>query len=151
VVVRRLLLSLACVGAVLVGVQPVLAAVDARSAGVTDAPFVQGGPHAPIQPVTLSLGAAAIGSVRTGSVALPAGSFRLRGTVGGSALLARRLALEVVAGGKMVYSGSLSGFREVRIEGGQRLVLRVGLPSTGSDAGDNPLQGLAAYASFSLA
>jgi hypothetical protein len=151
VVARRLLLSLACVGAVLVGVQPVLAAVDARSGSVADAPFVHGGSPAPIQPVTLSLGALAIGSVRTGSVALPAGSFRLRGTVDGSALLAQRLALEVVAGGETVYSGSLRGFREVRVEGAQRLVLHVGLPSTGSDAGDNAFQGLAANASFSLA
>jgi hypothetical protein len=83
-------------------------------------------------------------------VALPAGSFRLVAAVDGSPLLAERLALDLVAGGRILYSGSLARFQGLRIEGDQLLGLRLSLPSTGSAAGDNALQGLALSASFKL-
>jgi hypothetical protein len=149
VVLRRLLLTLACLSAVVAGAQPVLAAVDARSSSLGDAPFVHGRPAA-TDHVAVRLSAASIGSVETSTLALPEGSFSLRGAFEGSKLLADRLQLEVVAGAKTVYAGPLAGFRGARLDGARKVALRLSLPSTGSDAGDNALQGLAASAVFNV-
>jgi hypothetical protein len=150
VLLRRQLLSLVVLVAVGVAVQPVLAAVDERSAQLADTPFLNAAPIT-IEPVVVPVENAAIGSRSESRVALPAGAFRLVGDVQGSRRLARQVVLEVRRNGRLLSSGRLAEFQGLELAGDAALTLRLSLPTTGSDAGDNALQGLAARASFALA
>ena len=147
---RRLLLSLVVLVVVGVAVQPVLAAVDARSPQLAETPFLNAAPVA-IEPIVVPVANAVIGSRSESRVVLPAGSFRLAAQLDGSRRLARQLVLEVRREGRVLASGPLAAFRGVELAGGATLTLRLSLPTTGSDAGDNELQGLGARASFVLA
>jgi spore coat-associated protein N len=102
-----------------------------------------------------------IGDTATGSVTITntgtlAGAYTLAGASSGSAALAAQLHLTLykdVDGGSAIYDGSL-GSLSVALGtfaasgGAHTFYFHVSLPSTGSDAGDNLLQGLSASEDF---
>jgi len=111
-----------------------------------------------------SVGAAKIGDEATGSVTITntgtlAGAYTLTGATTGSSVLGGQLQLTIykdndgVAGSK-IYGGDLDGFSSVGLgtfaasNDAHTFYFHVSLPTTGSDAGDNALQGLATSTSF---
>jgi spore coat-associated protein N len=111
-----------------------------------------------------SLSPAKIGDEATGSVTITntgtlAGAYQLDGSTSGSSLLAGQLNLKIykdndgVAGSKIVDT-ALSSFSTASLGtftangGSHTYYFHVSLPSTGTDAGDNALQGLSASATF---
>ena len=111
-----------------------------------------------------SVGAAKIGSEATGSVTITntgtlAGIYTLSGSTTGSSPLAGQLELTIYkdndgAAGSEIYDGSLASFTSIDLgtfaasNGSHTFYFHVALPSTGSDAGDNALQGLQTTTSF---
>lgn len=103
-----------------------------------------------------------IGDSLTGSVTITntgtlAGLYTLSGTTSGDAALGSQLNLKVykdVDGVSPIYDGSLSGFSSVSLgtfaaSGGSHVFyFHVTLPTTGTDAGDNLLQGLSSSTTF---
>jgi spore coat-associated protein N len=113
--------------------------------------------------VVFDLSNAQIGQEATGAVTINntgtlAGAYSLEGTVAGS--LASSLQLKIYkntdnAAGSLLYSGTLAGFTSAvdlgtlaAKTGTATFYFHVTLPSTGSDAGDNALQGKSANVSF---
>jgi predicted ribosomally synthesized peptide with SipW-like signal peptide len=113
--------------------------------------------------VVFDLSNAKIGEEATGSVTIEntgtlEGAYSLEGAVAGS--LAPSLQLKIYkntdnAAGSLLYSGTLAGFtsavdlgRLAAKTGSATYYFHVTLPSTGSDAGDNALQGKSASVSF---
>ena len=106
----------------------------------------------------LSFPDVAIGVTRTGRLTLEnegsrAGTLALSGRVRSNPF-SRRLSLSISSGGQTIYRGSLAGFEAVAAgtipAGGRRdFVFRVSLPTTGSSARDDALQGETVDASFS--
>ena len=108
-----------------------------------------------------SASAMKIGDTATGSVTITntgtlAGAYTLAGTSSGSATLAAQLHLTLykdVDGGTAIYDGSLGSFSVslgtfAASGGAHTYYFHVSLPTTGSDAGDNALQGLSASEDF---
>jgi spore coat-associated protein N len=111
-----------------------------------------------------SIGAAKIGDDTTGSVTITntgtlAGAYTLSGSTTGSSALASQLHLTVYkdtdnSAGAKIYDSALSGFSSLDLGtfaasgGAHTYYFHVSLPSTGSDAGDNVLQGLSTTTSF---
>jgi hypothetical protein len=103
-----------------------------------------------------------VGETVTGSVTITntgtlAGAYSLAGSSSGSATLANQLSLKVykdVDGGSALYDGSLGGFSSAALgtfaaDGDAHTFhFHVSFPSTGTDAGDNALQGLSASTTF---
>jgi spore coat-associated protein N len=102
-----------------------------------------------------------IGDTATGSVTITnsgnlAGAYTLAGSSSGSAALASQLQLTVYKdtdGGTEVYDGPLGSFSAslgtfAGDGDAHTFYFHVSLPTTGSDAGDNLLQGLSATESF---
>jgi hypothetical protein len=113
--------------------------------------------------VIFNAGAMKIGQEATGSVTIQntgtlAGVYKLDGSSSGDAALVSKLHLTIYkdtdGSGTPVYDGGFSGVTSVAL--GQfaasgdshTFYFHVSLPTTGSDAGDNLLQGLAASESF---
>ncbi len=115
----------------------------------------------------LSASALKIGQVSTGSVAITnsgslAGVYTLSGSASGSAVLGSALKLVVYkdidnSAPDKLYDGSLSGFTSAALGtfaasgsagDAHTFYFHVSLPTTGTDAGDNALQGATASASF---
>jgi spore coat-associated protein N len=111
----------------------------------------------------LSASAMKIGDSVSGSVTITntgnlAGLYTLDGSTTGSSALAAHLQLKIYADadntGTPVYSGALSGVTSASLGtfaasgGAHTYYFHVTLPTTGTDAGDNAFQGLAASASF---
>jgi hypothetical protein len=110
-----------------------------------------------------SLDRLSIGDTRTGAVTITnsgslAGFYMLSGSLGDAEKLLRQLRLTIVDSGPRgsvtVYAGSLASLRPLELgrfgPGEARTFsFRLTFPSTGSDMGDNALQGLAASANFS--
>lgn len=110
------------------------------------------------------LGPAKIGEEATGSVTITntgtlAGQYTLAGTTTGSAVLASQLRLVIYkntdgAAGSKLYDGTLGAFSSADLGtfaasgGANTYYFHVTLPTTGTDAGDNALQGLATATSF---
>jgi hypothetical protein len=111
-----------------------------------------------------SLSGAKIGDEATGSVTITntgslAGVYTVDGSTAGSAVLAGQVNLKLykdndgVAGSKL-YDGALSSFASTSLGtfaangGAHTYYFHVTLPSTGTDAGDNALQGLSATGTF---
>jgi spore coat-associated protein N len=111
-----------------------------------------------------SLSPAKIGDAATGSVTITntgnlAGVYSLSGSTTGSSALGSQLNLTIykdndgVAGSK-IYDGSLSAFSSASLGtfaangDAHTYYFHASLPTTGTDAGDNALQGLSASASF---
>ena len=108
-----------------------------------------------------SASAMKIGDTATGSITITntgtlAGAYTLQGSSSGSAALATQLHLTVYKdtdGGTAIYDGSLGSFSAAlgtfaASGGAHTYYFHVSLPTTGSDAGDNVLQGLSADETF---
>jgi hypothetical protein len=105
----------------------------------------------------MKIGDTATGSVTITNTGTLSGSYTLNGTSSGSAALAAQLHLtlykDVDGSGTAVYDGPLGTFSAslgtfAPTNGAHTFYFHVSLPSTGSDAGDNALQGLSADESF---
>jgi hypothetical protein len=112
----------------------------------------------------LSAGNMKIGDTATGSVTITntgslAATYTLDGAVTGDASLAGQLNLKIYAdndnvAGSKIYDGALNGVSALSLgnfaatSGSHVYYFHVALPSTGTDAGDNLLQGKTATASF---
>jgi hypothetical protein len=104
------------------------------------------------------IGQEAAGSVTIDNTGTLEGAYTLEGAVAGS--LAPSLQLRIYkntdnAAGSLLYSGTLAGFTSAldlgklaAKTGSATFYFHVTLPSTGSDAGDNALQGKSASVSF---
>jgi spore coat-associated protein N len=109
-----------------------------------------------------SASAMKIGDTATGSVTITntgtlAGAYSLAGSSSGSSVLSNQLNLKVykdVDGGTAIYDGSLGGFSSVALGtfaangDSHTFYFHVSFPTTGTDAGDNALQGLSASTTF---
>src|SRR5919198_3160793 len=105
----------------------------------------------------MKIGETATGSVTINNTGTLAGAYTLTGSSSGSSTLANQLTLKVykdVDGGTALYDGSFGGFSSASLGtfaangDSHTFYFHVSLPSTGSDAGDNALQGLSANATF---
>ena len=104
----------------------------------------------------MKIGETATGSVTITNTGSLAGAYTLSGTSSGSAALAGQLHLALykdVDGGTAIYNGPLGTFSAslgtFAADGGAHtFYFHVSLPSTGTDAGDNALQGLSADETF---
>ena len=106
----------------------------------------------------MKIGDAASGSITITNTGNLAGVYSLSGSTTGSSALAGQLQLKIYADadntGTPVYSGVLSGLSSVSLctfaasGDAHTYYFHVSLPTTGTDAGDNAFQGLAASATF---
>ena len=160
----KILLSLAAVGVVSI------AALGGTFASFTATPTSIGSNAVAAGSLTMSrtgsgaifnASAMKIGETATGSVTITntgtlAGAYTLAGSSSGSSALASQLHLTVYKdtdGGTEVYDGALGTFSAslgtFAADGGSHtFYFHVSLQSTGSDAGDNALQGLSADETF---
>lgn len=111
---------------------------------------------------TMKPGDEATGSVTILNTGSLAGIYTLTGSTSGSSALAGQLKLVLYKNTdndvpSKIYDGALSSFSSVALgtlvatSGTGTYYFHVSLPTTGSDAGDNALQGLSATASFTWA
>ena len=107
--------------------------------------------------VAMKIGDTAPGSVTITNTGTLSGAYTLTGSSSGSAALASQLHLtlykDVDGSGTPIYDGSLGTFSAslgtfAANGGAHTFYFHVSLPTTGTDAGDNALQGLAADESF---
>jgi spore coat-associated protein N len=161
----KILLSLAAVSVITV------AAVGGTFANFTATPttiasnaFASGsltmtrsGSGAIFNSAAMKIGDSVTGSVTISNTGTLAGAYSLAGSSSGSAALLSQLNLKVykdVDGGSALYDGSLGGFSSASLgtfaAGGDShtFYFHVSFPTTGSDAGDNALQGLSASTTF---
>ena len=160
----KILLSLAALGAISI------AAVGGTFANFTSTPtsisanaFASGslsmtrsGSGAIFSASAMKIGDTATGSITITNTGTLAGAYTLQGSSSGSAALATQLHLTVYKdtdGGSAIYDGSLGSFSAVlgtfgANGGAHTFYFHVSLPTTGSDAGDNVLQGLSADETF---
>jgi spore coat-associated protein N len=104
----------------------------------------------------MKIGDTATGSVTITNTGTLAGAYTLTGASSGSSALASQLHLTLykdVDGGTPIYNGSLGSFSAslgtfAANGDAHTFYFHVSLPSTGSDAGDNALQGLSATEDF---
>jgi spore coat-associated protein N len=160
----KLLLSLAAIAVVAV------AAVGGTFANFTATPttiasnaFASGsltmsrsGSGAIFSSAAMKIGDTATGSVTITNTGTLAGAYTLTGSSSGSAALSAQLHLTLykdVDGGTAIYDGSLGSLSAslgtfAASGGAHTFYFHVSLPTTGSDAGDNALQGLSASEDF---
>jgi hypothetical protein len=106
----------------------------------------------------MKIGDTVDGSVTITNTGTLAGAYTLAGSSSGSSALAGQLTLKIYKdadnSGSPVYSGALSGFTSASLGtfaangDAHTFYFHVSLPSAGSDASDNLLQGATANASF---
>ena len=104
----------------------------------------------------MKIGDTATGTVTITNTGTLAGAYTLTGSASGSAALAAQLHLTLykdVDGGTAIYDGSLGSFSAslgtfAANGDAHTFYFHVSLPSTGSDPGDNALQGLSATEDF---
>ena len=106
---------------------------------------------------SMKIGDTSSGSVTITNTGTLAGAYTLAGSSSGSSALAGQLKLTINKdsdGGTAVYDGSLAGFSSASLGtfaangDAHTFYFHVSLPSAGSDAADNLLQGLSASESF---
>jgi Camelysin metallo-endopeptidase len=160
----KTLLSLAALGAVSVAaVGGTFANFAATPTSISSNAFAAGelkmtrsGSGAIFSADTMKIGDTAAGSIAITNTGNLAGAYTLAGSSSGSAALAAQLHLTVYKdsdGGTQVYDGSLGSFSAslgtfAANGGAHTFYFHVSLPTTGSDAGDNLLQGLSASETF---
>ena len=162
----RLLLTIAAIVAVsAVAVGGTYANFTATRTTVTSNAFASGsltmprsGSGAILSASAMKIGDAASGSITITNTGNLAGVYSLSGSTTGSSALAGQLQLKIYADadntGTPVYSGVLSGLSSVSLGtfaasgDAHTYYFHVSLPTTGTDAGDNAFQGLAASATF---
>jgi spore coat-associated protein N len=104
----------------------------------------------------MKIGDTATGSVTITNTGTLAGAYTLTGSSSGNAALAAQMHLTLYKdtdGGTAIYDGSLGSFSAslgtfAASGDAHTFYFHVSLPSTGSDAGDNALQGLSATEDF---
>jgi hypothetical protein len=162
----KILLSLAALGAVsIAAIGGTFANFSATPTSITSNGFATGtltmnraGSGVIFNASAMKIGAEATGSVTIQNTGTLAGAYTLDGAASGDAGLISKLHLTIYAdtdgSGTPVYNGGFGGLSSVALgtfaaSGGQHtFYFHVSLPSTGSDASDNLLQGLAASESF---
>ena len=160
----KILLSLAALGAVsIAAIGGTFANFTATPTSISSNAFSSGqltmtrsGTGAIFSADTMKIGDTATGSVTITNTGNLAGAYTLQGSSSGNAALAAQLHLTVYKdtdGGTAVYDGSLGSFSAslgtfAASGGAHTFYFHVSLPSTGSDAGDNVLQGLSATETF---
>jgi hypothetical protein len=108
--------------------------------------------------VAMKIGDTATGSVTITNTGTLSGDYTLTGSSSGSSALANQLHLTLYkdtdGSGTPVYDGSLGSFSSASLgtfaatNGAHTFYFHVSLPTTGSNPGDNALQGLSADESF---
>jgi hypothetical protein len=162
---RKIALSAAAIGAVSIAAAggtyanftatPVTIANNAFAAGTLE--MDRSGSGAIFSAAGMAIGDEATGSVTITNTGSLAGAYQLSGSAGGS--LAPALDLVVYkdvdgSAGAKIYDGGIDALGSVDLGtfasdgGGHTFYFHVSLPTTGSDAGDNALQGASATASF---
>lgn len=166
----KILASLSAVGAVsVVAVGGTYATFTATPTTISNNAFTSGtltmsrsGSGAILSASALKIGQESVGSVTITNTGTLSAVYSLAGSSSGSAALAAALKLVVYKdtdgeAASKLYDGSLSGFASAALgtfaaAGGagdaHTYYFHVSLPTTGSDAGDNALQGATASASF---
>jgi hypothetical protein len=161
----KILLSFAAVGAVsIAAIGGTFANFTATPTSISSNAFAAGelkmdrsGTGAVLSADRMKIGDEATGSITITNTGNLAGNYTLTGSSSGNVALLGQLNLKIYAdtdGGTAIYNGSLSGFSSKSLgtfaanNGAHTYYFHVSLPSTGSDAGDNALQGKAADASF---
>jgi hypothetical protein len=160
----KILLSVAALGAISVAAvggtfanfsaTPTTISSNAFSAGQLT--MTRSGSGAIFSADTMKIGDTATGSVTITNTGNLAGAYTLQGSSSGSAALAAQLHLTVYKdadGGTAIYDGSLGSFSTslgtfAANGAAHTFYFHVSLPTTGSDAGDNLLQGLSATETF---
>ena len=161
----KILLSLAAVLLIAVGAfggtsanftaSPITIASNAFASGSLT--MTRSGSGAILSASAMKIGDSVTGSVTITNTGTLAGVYSLAGSTSGSAVLAAQLNLKVykdVDGGTALYDGSLAGISSAALgtfaAGGDAHIfyVHVTLPTTGTDAGDNLLQGLSASTTF---
>ena len=163
---HRLVLTIAALVAVtVVAVGGTYANFTATPTTVTSNAFASGsltmtrsGSGAILTASAMKIGDSATGSVTITNTGNLAGVYSLAGSTTGSSALAGQLQLKIYADadntGTPVYTGALSGLSSVSLGtfaangDAHTYYFHVSLPTTGTDAGDNVFQGLAASATF---
>ena len=161
----KILLSLAAIAVVAVAaVGGTFANFTATPTTISSNAFASGsltmsrsGSGAIFSSVAMKIGDTATGSVTITNTGTLAGAYTLAGSNSGSSALANQLHLTLYKdadGGTAIYDGSLGGFSSVSLGtftangDAHTFYFHVSLPTTGSNAGDNALQGLSADESF---
>jgi spore coat-associated protein N len=160
----KILLSLAALGAVSVAaIGGTVANFTATPTSISSNAFASGsltmtrsGSGAIFSASAMKIGDTATGSITITNTGTLAGAYTLAGSSSGSAALASQLHLTLYKdtdGGTPVYDGGLGSFNaslgDFAANGdAHTFYFHVSLPTTGSDAGDNLLQGLAASETF---
>src|SRR4051794_18627467 len=161
----KILLSLAALGAVSVAaVGGTFANFTATPTSIASNAFAAGqltmtrsGTGAVLNADTMKIGDTTTGSITITNTGNLAGSYTLQGSSSGSAALAGQLHLVVYkdtdGSGTPIYDGALGSFSAglgtfAASGGAHTFYFHASLPTTGSDAGDNLLQGLSASETF---
>jgi spore coat-associated protein N len=161
----KILLSLAAVGAISVAaIGGTFANFSATPTSIASNAFASGELKMTSSQNTAILSAdrMKIGDEATGSITITntgnlAGEYTLSGASSGNVALLGQLKLKLYAdsdGGSAIYNGPLGSFSSASLGtftasgGAHTYYFHVSLPSTGSDAGDNALQGKSADATF---
>jgi spore coat-associated protein N len=160
----KILLSLAALGAIsIAAIGGTFANFTATPTSISSNAFASGsltmtrsGTGAVLSADTMKIGDTATGSITITNTGNLAGAYTLQGSSSGSAALAAQLHLTVykdVDGGTALYDGSLGSFSAAlgtftAGTGAHTFYFHASLPTTGTDAGDNLLQGLSADETF---
>jgi spore coat-associated protein N len=162
----KILLSLAALGAVsIAAIGGTFANFSATPTSISSNAFASGtltmsasSNAAIFNSAAMKIGDTATGSVTITNTGTLAGAYTLQGASSGSAALASQLHLTVYkdtdGSGTPVYDGSLGGLSSASLgtfaanNGAHTFYFHVSLPSTGSDASDNLIQGLVASETF---
>jgi hypothetical protein len=162
--ITKILLSLAALGAISVAaIGGTFANFSAAPTSISANAFASGsltmtrsGSGAIFSASAMKIGDTATGSITITNTGSLAGAYTLQGTSSGSGALAAQLHLTVykdVDGGTAIYDGPLGSFSTplgtfAATNGAHTFYFHVSLPTTGSDATDNLLQGLSADETF---
>jgi hypothetical protein len=161
----KILLTLAAVSVVTVAaVGGTFANFTATPASIASNAFASGslsmtrsGSGAIFNAAAMKIGDSLSGSVTITNTGTLPGAYTLSGSASGSSALSSQLNLKVYKdadGGTAIYDGSLGSFSSASLgtfaaDGdAHTFYFHVSFPTTGSDAGDNALQGLSASATF---
>ena len=161
----KLLLSLAAVCVIAVGaVGGTFANFTATPTTISSNAFASGsltmsrtGSGAIFNASAMKIGDTATGSVTITNTGTLAGAYALSGATSGSSVLTAQLNLTIykdVDGGSAIYTGALGSLSSAALGtfaangDAHTFFFHISFPSTGTDAGDNALQGLSASTTF---
>jgi spore coat-associated protein N len=152
-----LLVAMATVGGTFANFTTTPVSIASNSFTAGSLTMTRSGSGAILSATAMKIGDSATGSVTITNTGNLAGIYTLTGSTSGSATLSGQLNLKVykdVDGTSPIYDGSLGSFSSVSLgtfaaSGGSHVFyFHVTLPTTGTDPGDNLLQGLSTSATF---